>query len=136
MDDAAEWTNEALSRAAYLASFILLMALLREGALTSRSVIDLGRFLTFQPPQRRFVAVFSGAHVLSVMINLGALSLLASIVQRGVRTDLPPGAPLGRSGGNPRTATVDCHPSRLFLVSRLGANGNNTSGDADSDEGY
>ncbi|NRB32053.1 MAG: hypothetical protein HRU27_15790 [Rhizobiaceae bacterium] len=94
LDDAAEWTLEALNRAAYLASFILLMALLREGALHSRSVVDLGRFLTLQPPQRRFVAVFSGSHVLAVMINLGALSLLAPIVQRGVRADLPPGAPL------------------------------------------
>ena len=94
LDDAFEWTIEGLSRGAYLGSFILLMALLREGALTSRSVIDLGRFLTFQPPQRRFVAVFSGAHVLSAMINLGALSLFAPIVQKGVRADFAPGAPL------------------------------------------
>lgn len=94
LEDAGAWTLEALNRAAYLASFILLMALLREGALHSRSVVDLGRFLTLQPPQRRFVAVFSGSHVLAVMINLGALSLLAPIVQRGVRADLPPGASL------------------------------------------
>ncbi|MEP1209444.1 MAG: hypothetical protein ABJM29_02130 [Rhizobiaceae bacterium] len=92
--DALDWMIEGLSRSAYLASFILLMALLREGALTSKSVVDLGRFLTFQPPQRRFVAVFGGAHMLSVMINLGALSLLAPIIQRGVRADLPAGAPL------------------------------------------
>ncbi|NKB50661.1 MAG: hypothetical protein GKR97_00285 [Rhizobiaceae bacterium] len=91
---AVEWMIEGLSRSAYLASFILLMALLREGALTSRSVVDLGRYLTFQPPKRRFVAVFSGAHMLSAMINLGALPLFAPIIQRGVRADLPATAPL------------------------------------------
>jgi len=92
--DAIDWIIEGLERSAYLASFILLMALLREGALTSRSVVDLGRFLTFQPPKRRFVAVFGGTHMLSVMINFGALSLFAPIIQRGVRADLPAGAPL------------------------------------------
>ena len=92
--DATDWMIEGLSRSAYLASFILLMALLREGALTSQSVVKLGRYLTFQPPQRRFAAIFSGTHVLSVMINLGALSLFAPIIQRGVRADLPPDTPL------------------------------------------
>lgn len=92
--EALDWMLEGLSRSAYLASFILLMALLREGALTSKSVINLGRFLTLQPPQRRFVAVFGGTHMLSVMINLGALSLIAPIIQRGVRADLPAGEPL------------------------------------------
>lgn len=94
LPDALDWIIEGLSRGAYLASFILLMALLREGALTSQSVVRLGRFLTFQPPKRRFVAVFSGSHVLSVMINLGALSLFAPIIQRGVRADLKPGEAL------------------------------------------
>lgn len=89
-----EWTMNGLTRSSYLASFILLMALLREGALHSRSVVQLGRFLTLQPPQRRFLAVFSGSHILSVMINLGSLSLLAPIIQRGVRAGLEPGAPL------------------------------------------
>ncbi len=88
------WSVDGLSRSSYLASFILLMALLREGAIHSKSVVKLGRFLTLQPPQRRFLAVFSGSHMLSVMINLGALSLLAPIIQRGVRAELEPGAPL------------------------------------------
>ena len=93
-DQMIEWALDGLSRAAYLAAFILLMALLREGAMESSSVLQLGHYLTMQPPQRRFVAVFSGAHALAVMVNLGALSLLAPIIQRGVRAKLPPGAPL------------------------------------------
>lgn len=78
---------ESLSRAAYLASFILLMALLREGALTSPSVLEVGTFLTRQPSSRRFVTLFSGGHFFGVLINIGALSLLAPIIQRGVRAN-------------------------------------------------
>ncbi|MEM7169875.1 MAG: hypothetical protein AAF530_06870 [Pseudomonadota bacterium] len=83
-----------LSRAAYLASFILLMALLREGAIGSNSVKQVGGFLTRQPPGRRFIAIFSGAHFFAVLINLGALSLLAPIIQRGVREGLGDNEPL------------------------------------------
>ena len=83
-----------LDRAAYLASFILLMGLLREGAVTSPAVLECGSYVTLQPSRRRFLAVFTGSHLFSVLINLGALSLLAPIIQRGVRHGLEPGAPL------------------------------------------
>src|SRR3546814_8172124 len=43
--------------------------------------------VTQQPPQWRFLAVFLGSHFFSVLINLGSLSLLAPIIQRGVRGD-------------------------------------------------
>ncbi len=89
---------EGLSRSAYLASFVLLMALLREGALTSRSVLECGTFLTRQPANRRFLALFSGSHFFAVLINLGALSLLAPIIQRGVRAGVPDGEPLDDIG--------------------------------------
>lgn len=89
-----EHTIEGLSRSAYLASFVLLMALLREGALTSRSVVAVGTFMTVQPANRRFVTLFSGSHFFAVLINLGSLSLLAPIIQRGVRSALPDGEPL------------------------------------------
>ena len=83
-----------LERAAFLSSFILLMGLLREGGITSPAVRDCGAYITRQPPQRRFLAVFLGSHFFSALINLGALSLLAPIIQRGVRGERPAGAPL------------------------------------------
>ncbi len=85
--DAATVMTTGLNRAAYLASFILLMGFLRDAAVTSPSILACGRFITRQPPQRRFVAVFSGSHFFSVMINLGSMSLLGPIIQRGVRGD-------------------------------------------------
>lgn len=89
-----ETTFEGLSRAAYLSSFILLMALLREGALTSPSILKVGTYLTHQPASRRFVTLFSGGHFFAVLINLGSLSLLAPIIQRGVRANIPHGEAL------------------------------------------
>ena len=85
--DAGPLIGTGLNRAAYLTSFILLMGFLRDGAVTSPSIAACGRYITYQPPKRRFVAVFSGAHFFSVMINLGSMSLLAPIIQRGVRGD-------------------------------------------------
>jgi hypothetical protein len=76
-----------LDRAGFLAAFILLMGLLREGGITSPAVLQCGTYVTQQPPQWRFLAVFLGSHFFSVLINLGSLSLLAPIIQRGVRGD-------------------------------------------------
>ncbi|MCP5080397.1 MAG: hypothetical protein GY948_01735 [Alphaproteobacteria bacterium] len=83
-----------LDRSAYLASFMMLMALLREGAITSPAVKTVGTYLTLQPPKRRFLALFSGSHFFSVLINLGSVSLLTPFIQRGVRGDAPLDAPL------------------------------------------
>lgn len=85
VDEWAGTVATGLGRSAYLASFILLMGFLREGAVTSPSILACGRYITRQPPKRRFAAIFCGSHFLSVMINLGSMSLLAPIIQRGVR---------------------------------------------------
>ena len=92
--DTAETLKQALDRSAYLASFILLMGLLREGAVTSRSVLECGTYVTVQPSRRRFLGVFAGSHFFSVLINLGSLSLLAPIIQRGVRGERDLSEPL------------------------------------------
>ena len=86
-DNAGPVLFNALDRSAYLASFILLMGLLREGAVTSDSVLRCGTYVTLQPSRRRFLGIFAGSHLFSVLINLGSLSLLAPIIQRGVRGD-------------------------------------------------
>jgi len=87
--DPAPWTLalRGLDRAGFLAAFILLMGLLREGGITSPAVLTCGTYVAQQPPQWRFLAVFLGSHFFSVLINLGSLSLLAPIIQRGVRGD-------------------------------------------------
>ena len=84
---------EAAIRAAYLSAFFLLLTLLRDGAMTSSSVLQVGRFLTQQPPSRRYWALAVGGHTMGVVMNFGALILLAPLVQRGAKDEtgiIPP----------------------------------------------
>ena len=77
--------ERALNQAAFLAAFMVLLALLREGAVTSDAVLGVGRYLTRQPPGRRYVAITGGGHALGIFLNFGALSLLGPLIQRGLR---------------------------------------------------
>jgi hypothetical protein len=79
--------RHALDQGAFFAAFILLMMLLREAATTSPAVQGLGHFLTNQQPGRRFVATYLGGHLGGVLLNFGAISLLAPLIQRGVKAE-------------------------------------------------
>ena len=76
-----------LDTGAFFAGFILLITLLREAAITSPAVLALGHYLTRQQPGRRLVAIFTGGHLLGVLMNFTAISLMAPLVQRGVRAE-------------------------------------------------
>jgi len=77
--------GRAISQSCYLAAFMVLLSLLREAAVTSNSVLRLGKFVTRQPAGRRYLAIASGGHIISVVLNFGALSLLGPLIQRGVQ---------------------------------------------------
>ncbi len=77
----------ALGQGAYFAAFIFLLMLLRDAAGTSESVLKVGAWATLQPPGRRFVATWFGGHLSGILMNLGAISLLSPLVQRGVRAE-------------------------------------------------
>lgn len=82
----------ALDRAAFFAAFIYLVTLLKEAAERSPSVLELGIFITNQPPGRRYYALAFGGHATGILLNFGAISLLSPLVQRGARsrgTDTP-----------------------------------------------
>lgn len=76
----------ALGQGAYFTAFILLMMLLREAAVTSASVLAVGDWTTRQPPAKRFPVMWLGSHAAGILLNFGAISLLAPLVQRGVRS--------------------------------------------------
>ena len=80
----------ALDRAAFFAAFIYLVTLLKEAAARSNSVLELGTFLTKQPPGRRYYAIAFGGHFVGVLLNFGAISLLTPLIQRGARTAATP----------------------------------------------
>lgn len=79
----------ALSQATFLMAFILLLGLLHEAAGSSPSVEALGRFLARQPAGRRFYALFSGSGIMSILFNLGVVSFLVPLIQRGIRSTDP-----------------------------------------------
>ena len=85
------WTDIllALDRAAFFASFIYLVTLLKEAAQRSDSVLQLGNFLTRQPPGRRYYTLAFGGHIMGVLLNFGAISLLTPLIQRGARAGNP-----------------------------------------------
>jgi len=76
--------RRGLDTATYLASFLLLLGVLREAAQSSPAVRDCGEYLTGQPPGRRYLALHTGGHLLGLMLNFGVLSLLGPLIKRGV----------------------------------------------------
>ena len=85
LPDATGLIHKAVSSATFLASFMILLALLKEAAITSESVQVVGAYLTQQPPGRRYLVLQTGGHALGAVLNFGALSLLGPLIQRGVR---------------------------------------------------
>ena len=75
----------ALDRAAFFAAFIFLVTLLKEAAQRSKSVLELGTYMTRQPQGRRYYSLAVGGHVMGVLLNFGAISLLTPLIQRGAR---------------------------------------------------
>ncbi len=73
----------ALDLAAFFATFIVLLTLIKEAAERSPSVKAVGHFLTSQPAGRRFFATALGGHTLGVFLNFGAVSLIAPLIQKG-----------------------------------------------------
>lgn len=83
----------ALSQASFLMAFVMLLGLLHEAAGTSPSISALGLYLSRQPAGRRFYALFGGTGIMSVLFNLGVVSFLVPLIQRGIAASAP-GDPL------------------------------------------
>lgn len=78
-------TLNALQRASFFAAFIYLVTLLKEAAQLSPSVLELGKYLTRQRRGRRYYSLAVGGHVMGVLLNFGAISLLTPLIQRGAK---------------------------------------------------
>ena len=88
-DDPWPELGPALSQASFLMAFVTLLGLLHEAAGTSPSITALGRYLSRQPAGRRFYALFAGTGAMSVLFNLGVVSFLVPLIQRGIHTAAP-----------------------------------------------
>ena len=86
---ALEIIRGALDQAVFLMAFILLLGLLQATAATSPSVAIMGEYLTRQPPGRRYYALNGGTAFLAILFNVGVVSFLVPLIQRGIRRAAP-----------------------------------------------
>lgn len=86
--DAASFAA-ALEQAVFLVAFILLLGLLHQAASTSPAIRELGTYLTQQPQGRRYFALSGGTAVLAVLFNIGVVSFLVPLIQKGIATSTP-----------------------------------------------
>lgn len=82
-----------LERMAFLAAFLALLGMLRAAASEAPEIVQAGRYLTAQPPGRRYVAMNCGGHAFGLLINLGGLAVLLEMTRRSLdeaAAQLPP----------------------------------------------
>lgn len=79
----------ALNQAAFLMAFVIVLGILRESAVTSPSISELGAYLTQQPTGRRYSALYLGTGALQVLFNIGVVSFLVPLIQRGIERARP-----------------------------------------------
>ncbi|MBY8974823.1 hypothetical protein KHP62_03320 [Rhodobacteraceae bacterium NNCM2] len=72
-----------LDQAAFLMAFIMLVGLIQQAGVTSEDVSACGLYLTRQPAGRRYSAIYLGTHLMAQLFNLGVISLLTPLIQRG-----------------------------------------------------
>ncbi|RJE80763.1 hypothetical protein [Paracoccus sp. JM45] len=83
----------ALERAIFLASLLALLGVLRTAAAVAPEIERAGKYLTAQPPGRRYLALNFGGHIFGTLINLGGLAILLDMAMRSMATNsahLPP----------------------------------------------
>lgn len=96
-----------------LGALIMALGLLQAPAATSRLVRRCGEFLIAQGPGRRYLALTAGGHLFGIVLNLGALSLLGSMIQSSNT--------LAAAGGNPRVRDIRNRRMSLALLRGFGA---------------
>jgi hypothetical protein len=88
----------ALDRALVFVAIMHALGLLRDAARSSRAVRDCGAWLIAQPPAWRFAAIAGGGHAFGIALNMGAVTLLGTLVNRANTLDA--------AGGDARVVAI------------------------------
>ena len=75
----------SLDQAGFLLAFVLLIGLLHNGAQSSLSIKVAGSYLTALQPLPRSFSLYFGTGFMSILFNLGIISFLVPLIQRGVK---------------------------------------------------
>lgn len=108
--------QDPLARAGYFALFLGALALLREVATQSPMIERCGQVLIDQPPPRRYLTLTFGSLVMTFLLNMGAITLLGTMVMRGSGT---PKDPLGREVAVIRRKRMTLALLRAFCTTPL-----------------
>jgi hypothetical protein len=81
--------SAALNQGAFLMAFVVVLGILRAVADTSPSIASLGAYLTQQPTGRRYSALYLGTGIMQVLFNIGVVSFLIPLIQRGIEKARP-----------------------------------------------
>ncbi len=79
-----------LAVAAFIAAFFSALATLRNAADSSPAIRECGRFLSQQPPGRRYLALTAGGQLFALLLNYGAIALLGSLAMSNAREEKNP----------------------------------------------
>ncbi len=79
-----ETLTQGLDRMAFLASLLAVTGMLRVVAQSAPEIAAAGRYLTSQPPSRRYWALSFGGHVFGLLINLGGLAILLDMTRQAL----------------------------------------------------
>ncbi|MFM7345802.1 MAG: hypothetical protein ACKO1J_10605 [Tagaea sp.] len=88
----------AFDRALVFVAIMHALGLLRDAARSSRAVRDCGAWLIAQPPAWRFAAIAAGGHAFGIALNMGAVTLLGTLVNRANTLDA--------AGGDSRVVAI------------------------------
>ena len=79
--------RDGLASAAFIAAFFSALSTLRSVAQTSPAVQAAGRFLSEQPPGRRYAALTVGGQGFALLLNYGAIQLLGTLALANARAE-------------------------------------------------
>lgn len=76
--------RDGLEQMAFLGSLLTALGLLRVVAARDRNFVDAGKYLSAQPPGRRYVSLNMGGHLFTTLLNMGGLGLLIETIMSGL----------------------------------------------------
>jgi hypothetical protein len=88
----------AFDRALVFVAIMHALGLLRDAARSSKAVRDCGAWLIAQKPAWRFAAIAGGGHAFGIALNMGAVTLLGTLVNRANTLDA--------AGGDARVVAI------------------------------
>ncbi|MCE7028127.1 hypothetical protein [Jiella avicenniae] len=81
LDDWPAVLAKAASQGAFISTFFIALASLRNPAAASPAIDRCGQYLASQPPGRRYMALTVGGHLFALILNYGAITLLGGLTE-------------------------------------------------------